>query len=184
MRNLLLLLLVVTPLHAADECGGERLAINVDASVVSFTVTQGDSPFSGEFRSFGGLVCRDESGLSRVDVWLDPASVDSGLPEVDELLVTPAFFRIDEHPRVTFSSRNIRRKGMLVEATGELAINGIVRNRSVEFRFGEQGDGRWQAKGRFTLPRLAYELGTGEWDNTDYLANEVVIEFDAVLESE
>lgn len=182
MRALLLVLLLFSTSLSAKEssCEGQVLVVNLANSTVRFTVTQGDAPFSGRFVIFGGEICQSDNGIERIDVWLDPGSVDSGLPEVDQLLVTPQFFHVDEHPRVTFTSNDITRLGMLVEASGTLTINGISRERSVEFRFGESANG-WQAKGRFTLPRLAYELGTGEWDNTNYLANEVVVEFDAML---
>ena len=183
MRYVLLMFVLSWSFTVSAEdaaCAGEVLGVNLAQSTVRFTVVQGGAPFSGRFVTFGGVLCRSNNGVARIDVWLDPGSVDSGLPEVDQLLLTPQFFDVARHPRVTFRSDEIVRQGMLVEATGTLTINGISRERSVEFRFGES-DGGWQARGRFTLPRLTYELGTGEWDNTEYLANEVVVEFDAML---
>lgn len=162
-------------------CETGVLQVDAGQGEVGFSVEQDGVPFSGKFRDFGGELCRSDGGLASIDVWLDPASVDSGLPEVDELLLTPAFFDVESHPRVHFRSSNIDRQGMLLVARGLLEINGIEQERAIEFRLGQQDDGSWLARGRFSLQRLRFELGTGEWGNTEYLANEVTVSFEASL---
>lgn len=164
------------------QCAGKALQVDPEKGEVTFTVTQGEAPFSGRFREFGGVVCHGGNGVQKIEVWLDPASVDTGLPEVDQLLATSQFFRLDEYPRVTFLSRRVEHLDAgRVRATGTLTINGRSREREVEFQLSKE-NGQWHAQGRFTLPRLAYQLGTGEWEDTEYLANEVVVEFEAKLD--
>lgn len=168
--------------QAAFACEHESLTVDTEASSVTFTVTQGDAPFSGEFHHFGGNICLDENAVPiLIDAWLDPASVDTGLPEVDELLFEPEFFRTAEFPRVTFASDSIELDGNHVEASGPLTINGISRAYDIEFTFEPRSDRQWNAAGKFTLLRLEHELGRGEWDNTDYLDNAVEVSFDALL---
>jgi polyisoprenoid-binding protein YceI len=168
--------------NASFGCDGELLKVDPAASTASFTVKQGDAPFSSEFRRFGGTVCLDENAnISVIDVWLDPASVDTGLPEVDALLRAEEFFRTTEFPRVTFTSVAVEHDGERARVSGPLEINGISRTYDVIFRFEPLSARQWKASGSFTVLRLEHDLGRGEWDNTDYLDNDVEVAFDAIL---
>lgn len=177
--KLLLLLFALVPV-TVSACDGETLLADAGEGEVTFTVTQGGAPFSGRFAEFGATICREAGQVTQIDAWLAPASVDSGLPEVDELLVGPEFFRVSEHPRATFASSDIEMENSMLQVSGMLEINGIPRRQDVRFRFVESADG-WRADGEFTISRLAYDLGSGEWENTDYLADEVRVTFDVVL---
>lgn len=181
MNVRLLLFPLFLPVNAIA-CDGERLDVIAPESRLVFTVTQGNAPFNGEFRRFGGHVCLDgNANISAVGVWLDPASVDTGLPEVDALLLDKEFFRVTEFPRVMFDSVAVEHDGNRVRASGPLQINGISRTYDVAFQFESRPARQWKASGSFTVLRLEHDLGRGEWDNTDYLDNEVEVAFNAIL---
>ncbi|OGA38496.1 MAG: hypothetical protein A3G24_17650 [Betaproteobacteria bacterium RIFCSPLOWO2_12_FULL_62_13] len=178
MRRVLALMLAVVALPAA---GAECYAVNSPASRVSFELKQAGSPFRGAFRRFGGEFCIAQGRVERIDVWLEPASVDSGLPEIDAALKEKEFFSVGEHPRVTFAGRSVETRGDVQLARGTLQIKGTRREVDVAFRLRETGGGGPVVSGSLTLDRLAYGIGTGEWSDTRWLGAEVTVNFSAAL---
>ncbi|MBI4205816.1 MAG: YceI family protein [Betaproteobacteria bacterium] len=179
MPRLLALLLAFVALPAA---GGECYAVHSAAGRVSFELKQAGSPFRGIFRRFGGEFCITQSRVERIDVWLEPASVDSGLPEIDAALKEREFFSVGEHPRITFSSRSVEARGDVQRARGTLQIKGTRREVDIAFRLRETGR-EPVVSGSLTLDRLQYGIGTGEWSDTRWLGAEVKVDFNATLAS-
>ena len=175
MRTLALLLAIVSA-SAAAQC----YSVGAAAGRVSFEVQQTGSPFRGAFRRFGGEVCLEQGRVARVDVWLEPASVQTGLPEIDAALKEKEFFAVAAHPRVGFASKSVEVRGDSQLARGVLEVKGKRREVEVAFRLREAG-GKPAIAGSFALDRLDYGIGTGEWSDTRWLGAEVKVEFDATL---
>lgn len=164
------------PAAAAQDC----YAVDAAASTVTFRVMQAGNPFSGGFRRFGGELCYTRARVTRIDVWLDPSSVDTGLPELDAALKGRDFFSVRDFPRVTFVSTAVRPKGDTYTATGKLEIKGTRREVEIAFRSLQAG-GKLVATGAFALDRLKYGIGTGDWSNTEWLGADVKVDFKATL---
>ncbi len=165
------------PGAAAQDC----YAVDAAASAVTFRVMQAGNPFSGGFRRFGGELCYAQGRVARIDVWLDPSSVATGLPELDAALKGKDFFSVADFPRVTFVSAAVRPKGDMYTASGKLEIKGTRRDVEIEFR-SRQAGGKVIASGEFTLDRLGFGIGTGDWANTEWLGADVKVDFKATLE--
>jgi len=166
---------VSLPLHA-EEC----YTVDGSRGSVSYEVKQAGSPFRGNFRRFGGDVCLSAERATRVEVWLDPASVDSGLPEIDAALKDKDFFAVSQYPRVAYTSQTVEARGKTQLAHGMLQMKGKRRNLDVPFNL--QRDGSSLAvSGTLTFNRLDYDIGTGEWSNTSWLSGEVKVDFRATL---
>lgn len=177
MLRFLVVLFAGTALPAAaDEC----YSVDPSSSRVSFELKQAGSPFRGTFRRFGGEFCIAQGRVARIDVWLEPASVDTGLPEIDAALNTKEFFDVRRHPRIAFASESVQVRGDRQVARGALDVKGTRRNADVPFRLSESG-GRQVVSGSFTLDRLDYDIGTGEWSDTRWLGSEVRVDFSATL---
>jgi polyisoprenoid-binding protein YceI len=161
---------------AADQC----YSVDPAGGSVSFELKQAGSPFRGIFRRFGGEFCIAQGKVARIDVWLEPASVETGLPEIDAALKEREFFDVANHPRIMFASESVQAQGDRQVARGMLDIKGKRRNASVPFRLGESG-GKPAVSGSFALARLDYGIGTGEWSDTRWLGGEVKIDFSAAL---
>ena len=160
----------------ADTC----YPVDAGQGSVSYEVRQAGSPFRGKFRRFGGEVCFESERVTRIDVWLDPASVDSGMSEIDEALKDKEFFAVSEYGRVTYASQSVEARGDSQVARGELAMKG--RHRPLDVPFKVQRDGKNQiVSGTLTLNRLDSGVGTGEWSNTQWLGGEVKVQFRAML---
>src|ERR1700674_4444622 len=89
---------------------------------VSFEVKQAGAPFRGKFRRFSGEVCLLEGRAARIDVWLDPATVEAGLPEIDAALKDRDFFAVDRYPRIVYTSQSVEARGSTQLAHGVLEI--------------------------------------------------------------
>ncbi|MBI3042942.1 MAG: YceI family protein [Betaproteobacteria bacterium] len=176
-RRLIPLLFLFVPVPAsADDCR----AVDGARGSVSFEVRQAGSPFRGMFRGFGGEICFTQDRVTRIDVWLHPATVDTGLPEVDAALKETEFFAVKEFPRLAFASTSVEAREGRQLAHGALHIKGKGHNLDVPFRL-QQEEGRWVVSGSLTLDRLRYGIGTGEWSDTRWLGAEVKVVFRAAL---
>jgi len=173
IRSICLLAVSLAALPAAAE---ECYSVDAARGSVRFELRQAGAPFRGGFQRFGGQLCLAGERVTRIAVWLDPASVDTGLPEIDEALKEKEFFDVRNHPRIAFAGA-----GEHGVARGALEIKGQRRETQVPFRLGGAGERR-SVSGSFTLDRLEYGIGTGEWADSRWLGAEVRVDFSAALE--
>jgi polyisoprenoid-binding protein YceI len=85
----------------------------------------------GQFRGVTGTLALSRADLSnsRVEVAIDVASINTNVVDRDEHLRGPDFFDAENHPRMTFVSREVRVQddGQL-RVTGDLTIRGTTRS--------------------------------------------------------
>ncbi len=165
-----------TPVFAAEEC----YTAAATGGAVTFRVMQAGAPYTGTFRSFSGEVCFTQGRITRIDAALDPASVDTGLPELDAALKEKDFFALREYPRVTFVSTSVQSQGDTHTAHGTLEIKGNRREVEIVLR-SQPADGKISVSGSLVLDRLQYGIGAGEWTNTKWLGAEVKLDIRATL---
>ena len=175
-RFFLLLAIACPPVLAAEDC----YTADAAGSEVRFRVMQSGAPFGGSFRRFSGEVCFNQGRITRINATLNPASVDSGLPELDTVLKDMDFFAVREYPRISFVSTAVQSKGDAHTARGVLEIKGRRREVEVALRSQAAGD-KTSVSGSLTVDRLQYDIGGGEWANTQWLGAEVRLDIKAVL---
>lgn len=171
-----LVLASASPSVCAEVC----YSVDGSGTSVSYEVQQAGAPFRGKFRGIGGEICLAAERVTRVDVWLEPGSVDSGLPEIDAALRGKDFFASNQYPRAAFASQSVEPRGSTQLAHGVLQMKGKRRNLDVSFRLLPDA-GSLKVSGALILNRLDYGIGVGEWSNTDWLGGEVKVEFRAAL---
>ena len=175
-RVLLAALLAAACSPAYSDCR----AVDAAHGRVSFELEQAGAPFRGSFGRFGGEVCLAGERVTKVDVWLEPASVDAGLPEINSALQGDDFFAVARFPRATYSSESITEKTGELVARGTLTMKGHSAPLDAPFRLQHEGDDL-VISGALTLNRLDYGIGTGDWSNTKWLGAEVRVSFRATL---
>lgn len=96
----------------------------------------GVSTLRGKFNRSQGRVQLDaEKGGGRIEVDVDPASVDTGHDGLNRMLLGPNFFNAATHPNIRFVSDSIRYEaGKPVQATGQLTLLGVTRPVTLEVR--------------------------------------------------
>ena len=89
----------------------------------------GLSVWRGKFTKSSGTVTLDRAAKTgTVDVTVDPASVQTGNPKLDEHLQSDAFFDVTKYPSVTYKGTDIKFDGdKPVEVIGSLTMHGITK---------------------------------------------------------
>lgn len=157
--------------------------VQPESSTLHFTGTQAGAPVRGEFQRFAGelYLASENPRRGYINAQVETSSLETQLPELNEILRGPEFFDSERWPQASFQSRSIeplddRRD----RATGTLRIRDIERTVDITFRF-QPEDGNASLRGTKTFQRLDYDLGTGEWRNTDWVGNDVEVRADMSL---
>lgn len=138
-------------------------------------VAQGES-FRGEFARFTPTIHFDPDALdqARFEVRIELGSADTRNEERDETLVGDDFFAVETEPLAHYRASSFRAEGDGFVAEGELELRGVVRPVPLRFTW-EAGAGGAVLEGEATLDRLEFEVGTGDWADTDMIGREVQV---------
>lgn len=153
-------------------------------SRIAFVSKQMGVPVEGSFGHFEADVAfdpRQPEGGS-VALQIDMASASLGIPQSDAELPRPLWFDSTKFPRASFRSSAIKALGAgQFEVSGRLTLKGHAEDVVVPVQITQSG-GSSVATGSFTLKRLAFKVGDGEWTDTSVVANDVQVRFKLVLE--
>jgi len=89
----------------------------------------GVSFWRGKFdHSSGTIVLDREGGTGRIDVSIDPSSVDFGLDALNQVAKGPQLFDVAKFPKARYESDSITFKnGVPVSANGRLTLHGVTK---------------------------------------------------------
>ena len=89
----------------------------------------GLSVWRGKFTKTSGTVTLDRAAKTgTVDVTIDPASIQTGNPKLDDHLRSDAFFDVTKFPTATYKGTDIKFDGdKPVEVVGTLTIHGVTK---------------------------------------------------------
>lgn len=146
-------------------------------SEVGFVSKQMGSPVQGKFERFDGQInvdpAKPENG--KVSFTIDLGSIVIGTPETLVELRKPEWFDSGKYPSATFQSTSIKSLGAgKVDIVGKLTIKGISSEIHVPMTLAQTGD-TLVANGEFTIKRLDFKIGAGDWGDTSLVANEVLV---------
>ncbi len=158
-------------------------ALVPSASEIGFTTRQMGVPVDGKFSAFSAQVAlnpkKPETGT--VNFSIDTGSARFGSAELDAEVPKPTWLSVALFPKATFQSSSIRAAGAgRFEVAGKLTIKGSVRDITVPVQLVQSGANS-TATGAFTIKRLEFKVGEGEWADSSLLANEVQVRFKLVL---
>jgi polyisoprenoid-binding protein YceI len=152
-------------------------------SEITFVSRQMGVPVTGRFTRFDAQISLDprrpEAG--RVAFTIPVASATIGVRETDAELPKPAWFNVAKHPSASFESTAIKALGEgRFEVAGKLAIKGVARDVVVPVALAQAGP-RSIATGTFTIKRLDFGVGEGDWSDTSIVADDVQVRFKLAL---
>ncbi|RVU49735.1 YceI family protein [Rubrivivax rivuli] len=181
-RVLLGLTLAIALLGAAVQpaLAQAKPAVLVPAgSEIAFTTRQMGVPVEGKFGKFTAQVTLDpkkpETGT--VAFTIDTASARFGSAELDAEVPKATWLNVAKFPQASFQSTGIKAAGAgKFEVAGKLTIKGATQNVVVPVQVA-QAAGASTATGTFTIKRLAFKVGDGDWNDTSLLADDVQIRF-------
>jgi polyisoprenoid-binding protein YceI len=146
-------------------------------SEIAFVSKQMGVPVQGKFERFDGTIAVDPAKpeTGRVSFTVDLGSAAIGTSETAIELKKPEWFDVAKSANATFQSTSIKALGEgRIDVVGKLTIKGVTNEIHVPMTLVQQG-GTLKAAGEFTLRRLDYRIGAGEWGDTSLVANEVLV---------
>ncbi|MDP9930022.1 YceI family protein [Variovorax paradoxus] len=186
MKRVFCLFLAAAAFAAAAPAGAEpptATRLVADKSQIAFVSKQMGVPVEGTFKKFDAQVAFDprkpEGGT--VALQIDTASASLGVPMSDAELPKPPWFDAAHFPQAIFQSSAIKALGDgRFEMAGKLTIKNIARQVTVPVTIAPAG-GYAVATGSFTIQRLDYKVGDGEWTDTSVVGNDVQVRFKFTL---
>ena len=148
-------------------------------SEIAFTSKQMGVPVDGKFKKFDAQVAFDpkKPDAAKISFIIDLASVSLGAAETEAEVFKPDWFSTKLFPRATFASTAVKSVGAgKFEVAGKLTIKGVSREVVVPVAI-SQTSGNTTALGGFTMKRLDFKIGDGDWGDTSLVANDVLVKF-------
>jgi polyisoprenoid-binding protein YceI len=140
-------------------------------------------PVEGAFKQFDAQIAFDpqKPDGGTVALQIDMGSATLGVPQSDAELPKAPWFDTARFPKALFRSSAIRSLGPgRFEVAGKLTIKGVAQDIAVPVTI-TQAAGQSVATGSFTIQRLAFKVGQGEWSDTSMVGDDVQVRFKLVL---
>jgi polyisoprenoid-binding protein YceI len=152
-------------------------------STVTFGYKQMGVSLDGKFNKFAAQLAFDPAKISAAQARIDinVASIDTGSMEANDEVVGKLWFNAKTFPAASFVSTGLKALGgNRYEATGKLSIKGRMQEVKAPVTFQATGN-RGAFDGSFTIKRLDFAIGEGEWTDIGTVANEIQIKFHLVV---
>jgi polyisoprenoid-binding protein YceI len=169
-------------LLAAGQAGAQGVLI--DKSEIRFQSKQMGANVEGRFRRWKANIVfvPKDLGRSKADFDIELGSIDLASDESETEVKRPLWFDTAKFPVAHFASSTIRDLGGdKYEVAGKLTVKGITRDAVVPITLKKDATGNSVAEGSFTLKRLDYKIGEGEWADPSMVANDVLVRIRMVL---
>ncbi len=143
----------------------ETYQFDKNHTLVGFRIRHFVTKVEGRFREFEGTVTLDRQApaVSRVEVTIQAASIDTGAENRDKHLKSADFFDVEKYPTITFKSTKVAAKGGEVfDVTGDFTMHGVTKTITVPvhhlgfMKAGKQDKAGFEVN--FTLNRKEYGI--------------------------
>lgn len=151
--------------------------IDYSQSYIKFTGDQAGAPFEGEWQKWSAEIQFDETqfGMSRFSVAVDPSSGFSNDKDRDDTIRSADFFDVESFPEVVYYVDTFSSKGAEFEGLGTLSMKGVVADVALSFSITESATSKI-LKGTASLDRFNWNIGSGDWVDTDWVGQNVKVE--------
>ena len=155
-------------------------------SSLEFRFVQAGAKTTGRFARFTADIDFSPANLAtgKFDVAIDMGSADTRDKERDDTLRMPDLFNVAKFPRATYVASQFTANGTGFEGKGRLTLRGVSLDVPVSFTFEpgtEAGNPVATLKGTATVKRLLFGVGQGEWKSTEWISDEVQVQFSLLL---
>ncbi len=169
-------------LMASSAAGAQ--AVLIDKSEIRFISRQMGVNVEGRFRKWKANVDFRPNDLakSRAEIEIDLASIDLASEESETELRRPRWFDTAKFPVATFQSTAMKDLGGdRYEISGKLTLKGTVQDEKIPVEVKRDAAGNSVATGEFTIKRLAFNIGDGQWSDPSVVADDVIVRVRMVL---
>jgi len=169
-------------LMASSAAGAQ--AVLIDKSEIRFISRQMGVNVEGRFRKWKANVDFRPKDLakSRAEFEIDLASIDLASEESETEIRRPRWFDTAKFPVATFQSTAMKDLGGdRYEVSGKLTLKGMVQDEKIPIEVKKDAAGNSVATGEFTIKRLAFNIGDGQWADPSVVADDVIVRVRMVL---
>lgn len=184
---LLTLVLIALLVGMAGQSGwvtsAKAAGVDIAHSRVSIVFRTMATPVEAPFRRFSATIDYDAAKpeAAKAEVAIDTGSLDLGEPDFSKAVAQKEWLDVARFPSATFVSSSIKASaGNTLMAFGRLMIKGKAAD--ISFPVAVKAEkGTHVFEGKIPIRRLDFNVGEGEWRDTNVVADEVVITFRLVL---
>jgi cytochrome b561 len=154
--------------------------IDGQESQITFHGTQLGVTFKGTFHKFVGTINHNPDDLSQTAITLDIALANAmtGNLQRDNTLPTPDWFDSLTNPIASFNSTSLKHlEGDKHTLEGTFTLKNITKSLSFPLILTIDEKGTAHATGEFSLNRLDFKVGMGDWSNPDWVGIQVKVKF-------
>jgi len=165
----------------AARAAGPAYTLAAAQSSLTYVFTQAGADNQGRFKSF---TVSFDPAAGRLDVAIDMRSFDTGDQQRNGILGGKDFFDAAQYPQSRFTATRIEKTATGYQAMGSLTLRGVTRNVTVPFTWRTatvQGHPVGYLSGQMTLQRLAFGVGQGQWQSTEWVGNDVTVRYSLTL---
>ena len=148
-------------------------------SEIGFVSKQMGVPVEGKFKQWTAAISFDpkKPEAGKVGFTIQTGSASFGSAETDAEVPKAAWFNVARFAQASFQSSSIKALGGgKFEVRGALLIKGATHEVVVPVAVTQSGAAS-TATGSFTIKRLDFKVGDGEWADTSMVANDVTVKF-------
>jgi len=148
-------------------------------SEINFVAKQMGVPLDGKFTKFDAQIAFDpkKPEAGKIAFTIDLGSVVIGDADTVKELRKPEWFNVPKFPNASFASTAIKAAGPgKFEVTGTLTIKGAVKPVVIPVTLTPSG-ATSTAVGSFSIRRVDFKVGEGDWSDFSIVANDVLIKF-------
>ena len=152
-------------------------------SEIGFVSKQMGVPVEGRFKQWTAQISFDpkKAEAGKVAFTIQTGSASFGSAETDAEVPKAPWFNVAAFPTASFASSAIKPLGgSRFEVRGRLTIKGSSQEVVVPVSLAQSGS-TGTASGSFSIKRLDFRIGEGEWADTSMVANDVQIKFKLAL---
>jgi len=154
-------------------------------STLAFESSYDGETFSASFGKFSPTIALDVARpeATSIEVDIDLGSVDSQNEERDDTLATPDFFWTGKFPSATFTTTGCKAGTApgAIDCTAQLRIRDKTATLPFNLQFAAGGETA-TLKATASVDRIAFDVGTGDWADTDLIPRAVKISVDLKLQ--
>lgn len=168
--------------HAAT-----KWALYPAGSSIAFSGVQRGEIFSGTFFDWDADITfsADDLAHSSVLAKIDTDKVSSKLAEVAQYVTASAWLDSKQYPQASFKSTSFEQVDEThFIVTGDFTLKGVTKQISFPFILDKGEDDKTVMTAEFPINRLDYGVGSGDWADTTFVGDEIMIKLHISAEPE
>lgn len=148
---------------------------------LTFTFMQAGAENRGSVKQFHTeMVYGEDLAACALEVTVQMTSLDTQDKDRDDTLAGPDLLDTKKHPTARYVADSFAKANGRLEAVGKLTLRGVTRDLRIPLTLRAAGNG-YELSGEVTIERLDFGIGQGEWQSTEWVGDEVKLQYKVPL---